>query len=73
MTTKQKSIWRIEHDGTGFLLITPEGAAIAGFTGVNPVQEATPGKLADYAFERGADEVKHDYDLVKHQGSGRTK
>jgi len=32
----------------------------------SPVEEQSRHKMAEFAFDHGADEVRHDYDLVKY-------
>ena len=39
----------------------------------SPVEEQSRTKMANFAFDHGADEVLHDYDLVKVDGSGSQK
>lgn len=57
MDKPQKKVWVIRHSGQEFYMMTPEGEP-AGGIGKKPTQ------LARYAWDHGADEVKHDYDLT---------
>lgn len=55
MEKKEKKVWIIRYSGSGFYMTAPDGELFEG---------KKPREYARYALERGADEVRHDYDLT---------
>lgn len=58
MSTPEKQVWIIRHAGPGFYMVAPDGKR------VECNGPCTPRHLARIAWARGADEVRHDYDLT---------
>lgn len=52
-----RQVWIIRYGGSGFYMLGPDGELIS-CTG-----PATPRKFAKIAWEKGADDVKFDFDL----------
>lgn len=63
---KVKKIWVIKDTEDGRFWMVDETGKVQW----PPEKEQSRYKMSNFAFDRGADEVKHDYDLVKYDGSG---
>lgn len=66
-TKKEKKIWRLTLENSAVTL-TADGDTFHLYdeTGKLIMNDVSRHKLTDFAFDHGADEVLHDYDLVKH-------
>jgi len=62
MKPRVKVVWAIKATEAGTFYIVDDHGKTHG----QPVTKHLRPRLSDIAFEHGADEVLHDYDLVKH-------
>lgn len=58
---KVKSIWYMRYGGSGFYVVGPGGITAGGELNG---KRWTRMELADFAFDHGADEIIHGYDLL---------
>lgn len=63
---RTKSIWLIKDTPEGKFFLLDE-------TGAVRCKDESRFKMSNFAFDHGADEVRHEYDLVKYDGSGSQK
>lgn len=61
---KAKRIWKLRFEVS--LSAGDERFCLYDDTGLLIMSDVSRHKLTDFAFDHGADEVLHDYDLVKH-------
>ena len=62
MTKKEpKKIWFIRYSGSGFYMVGPAGELVESTANLT-----LPRQFANIAWDRGADEVVHDYDCSKY-------
>ena len=54
----KKKVWVIELNNDGFFMVDHEGEMQW-----SPAEEQTVWKMSEFAFNCGADEVRHNYDL----------
>lgn len=64
MKKDEKKVWRISYSGSGICMVGPTGDT------VGPGKDLKPRDLANIAWDKGADEVVHDYDLSKLNSQG---
>ena len=69
MKKPPKKVWAIKMTEEGKFWMVDE----TGEMQWSPVEEQSRTQMANFAFDHGADEVLHDYDLVKVDGSGSRK
>jgi len=61
MKKEPKKVWIIRDSPEGFYMVDHEGEMRW-----SPTERQSRHAMAIFAFEAGADEVLHDYDLVKY-------
>lgn len=66
MKKPPKKVWVIKMTDEGKFWMLDEKGEMQW----SPVEEQSRTRMSNFAFDHGADEVLHDYDLVKVDGSG---
>lgn len=62
MKKKEKKVWTIKVDGDGLFFMENEEGTIVWPT----TKLQSRFKMAEHAFEKGATDVHHNYDLLKY-------